>query len=102
MELDHCGDSAYHLRVQEGLNLRGSLDLAVANKGGELNVLYLNDGTGYFQKATDLSGIGAASNSVAIATADFNNDASSDLYVVNANLPDQLYLNNGPNGAGCW
>jgi len=76
--------------------------LAAANKGGELTMLYLNDGPGYFQKATDLSGIGAASNGVAIATADFNNDASSDLYVVNANLPDQLYLNNGPNGAGCW
>lgn len=45
-------------------------------------MLYLNDGPGYFQKATDLSGIGAASNSVAIATADFNNDGSSDLYVL--------------------
>ena len=29
-------------------------------------MLYLNDGPGYFQKATDLSGIGAASNSVNI------------------------------------
>ncbi len=50
------------------MNLSGSLDLTVANKGGELNMLYLYEGTGYLQKATNLSGIGAASNSVAIAT----------------------------------
>lgn len=50
------------------MNLRGSLDLTVANKGGELNMLYLDESTGYLQKATNLSGIGAASNSVAIAT----------------------------------
>lgn len=80
----------------------GSLDLVVANTGKQDNALYLNDGAGHFQPATDASGIDEASNSVAVATADFNNDGSADLYVVNANLPDQLYLNNRPNGAECW
>ncbi|MDX1522691.1 MAG: hypothetical protein R3264_13770 [Anaerolineae bacterium] len=48
------------------------------------------------------SGIGQATNSVALVTDDFNNDGSPDLYVVNANLPDRLYLNNHPNGTECW
>ena len=80
----------------------GNLDLALANTGEQGNTFYANDGQGTFQQATTASGIGVASNSVAMVTADFNNDDSPDLYVVNANLPDQLYLNNHPNGSGCW
>jgi hypothetical protein len=70
----------------------GYLDLAVANTGEQANSFCANDG-GRFQQATPASGIGQATNSVALVTADFNNDGSPDLYVVNANLPDQLYLN---------
>jgi hypothetical protein len=80
----------------------GSPDLVVANTGEQANRLYLNNGNGSFRQATAASGIGEATNSVAIVADDFNNDGSPDLYVVNANLPDQLYLNNHPNGAACW
>jgi hypothetical protein len=84
------------------LNGDGTLDLAVANTGEQTNWLYLNDGRGRFRQTIDPSSVGAKSNSVALASADFNNDGGADLYVVNANMPDALYLNNHPNGAGCW
>ena len=88
--------------VGADFNSDGHLDLAVANTGEQANSFYANDGNGHFRPTTPASGIGQATNSVALVTDDFNNDGSPDLYVVNANLPDQLYLNNHPNGAECW
>lgn len=79
-----------------------TLDLLVGNTGEQPNLLYLNDGKGHFRLATEGSGLKIASNSVALATADFNKDGILDLYVVNANLPDQLFLNSSPQNEGCW
>jgi len=48
------------------------------------------------------STIADAGRGRAAVAADFDDDGAADLFIVNDNLPDQLYLNNLPYGQNCW
>lgn len=99
--LDDAADATVDAKVAD-FNGDGWPDLVVANAGGQPNIVYLNQGDGHFARASAAFGANDDANSVAAAVADFNNDGSSDLYIVNANLPDQLYFNSSPQSEGCW
>jgi len=79
----------------------GLLDLMVTNNGAQMNKLYLGVGIGRFQLANETAGT-LSGNSVALTTADSNSDGTTDLFVVNENLPDQLYFNNLVYRPNCW
>lgn len=63
------------------VNGSGHLDLLVTAMHGE-NVLYLNDGTGNFEKA-EQSGLGSAKGSMTMALADITGNGYPDLYITN-------------------
>lgn len=88
--------------VAADLNRDGLPDLIVANTGGQPNHVYLNQGEGHFEHALAAFSAEDVANSMAVMLADFNNDGGADLYVVNGNLPDQLYLNPSPRSDDCW
>lgn len=75
----------------------GDLDLFVANRKGEDNVLYLNDGAGTFAVAHGLQPSRDGGDSFAATWADVNDDGLPDLYVANQLQTGFLYLN-GPGG----
>jgi hypothetical protein len=75
----------------------GDLDLFVANRKGEDNVLYLNDGAGAFSAAHGLQPSRDGGDSFAATWADVNDDGLPDLYVANQLQAGFLYLN-GPGG----
>jgi Ca2+-binding RTX toxin-like protein len=79
----------------------GDYDLYVPNTEGR-SALYRNDGFGTFIDVTVAAGVPGASqvggSSVSAAWGDYDADGDLDLYVVNYNDANVLYLNNG-NGA---
>ena len=84
-------------------NNDGNLDLYIVN-GAPLpgytmdrrptNVLYQNDGTGYFTDVTAEAGVGDISYGMGCVAADYDNDGDADLYVTNFGQ-NLLYRNNG-------
>ena len=81
----------------------GDLDLYCVNSGyvpgtsdklSPGNVLYQNDGHGYFTDVTGTSGTGDSGYGMAAAAADYDSDGDQDLYVANFGQ-DVLYQNNG-------
>ena len=72
----------------------GWLDLYVCNRD-EPNFLYHNLGDGTFEKITDGSIVTDADNSSGCAWGDYDKDGWPDLIVVNVNVPNCLYHNNG-------
>ena len=82
------------------VNNDGLLDLYVLNNGGP-NILYLNRFNGTtlsFENVSGSTGTAGAGNenSVAGLLFDPDDDGDLDLYVVNTNAPDHLFLNPGP------
>ena len=58
--------------------------------------LYLNDGRGRFQDATDPAGIkGTTGNGLGSVVTDFNGDGLLDVFVANDTTPNHLWLNQG-------
>lgn len=78
------------------------LDLYIADGGGEMDVLYHNEGDGTFTTATHLlSGRGSYAT-YGVTFADFDNDGDPDLYVANdKKVGNRMWRNDGP-GCGGW
>ena len=63
-----------------------------ATNGGK-NLLFHNIGSGKFEDVTDKMGVGSTRWSLAVASADFNDDGWTDIYLANDYGPEELYLN---------
>ena len=73
----------------------GWLDLFVANRFGENNFLYHNNGDGSFTKVLDSVAVNNGGDSWSAAWGDYDNDGFLDLTVGNLNGVNFLYHNNG-------
>jgi enediyne biosynthesis protein E4 len=73
----------------------GWLDLFVANRGGQNDFLYLNNGDGTFTKILDSIAVTDGASSFAAACGDYDNDGFLDLFVGNGGETNLLYHNNG-------
>jgi hypothetical protein len=73
----------------------GTLDLVIANNGGQADTVYSNDGTGNFTPMAILE----PSNGRDVAVGDFNNDGNIDIAIA-AIGPNPLYLGDGAGGFG--
>src|SRR5262245_9785459 len=73
----------------------GGPDLFVANRQGENNFLFRNDGNGTFTKITTGNIVTDGGDSNSCSWVDLDNDGDLDLYVINFSQADFLYLNNG-------
>jgi len=72
----------------------GWLDLFVANRVGQNNFLYHNNGDGTFTKITNSIAANDGGNSGAAAWGDYDNDGFLDLFVGNGGEANFLYHNN--------
>ncbi len=70
----------------------GDLDLFVANEDSS-NILFLNDGNGYFKDATARVCLSSSGGGMGSAFADVDNDGDLDLFVANWANQNNLYLN---------
>ena len=75
------------------------VDLFVANRDGEINFLYRNNGDGTFSKVTEGEIVNDGGTSFGCSWADYDNDGDLDLFVANggwmAAENNFLYQNNG-------
>ena len=71
----------------------GTLDLAIANNGGQPGAVYANDGAGNFSLMQALE----PSNGRDVAVGDFNNDGNLDIAVA-ATGPNPVYFGDGNGG----
>jgi ASPIC/UnbV protein/VCBS repeat protein len=72
----------------------GWLDLFVANRAGQNNFLYHNNGDGTFTKITNSVAVNDGGDSFAAAWGDYDNDGFLDLFVGNGGAANFLYHNN--------
>ncbi len=82
----------------------GDLDLFLTHIDGETNTLYVNEGDGLFEDATNRFGLGhtsIASTGFGVLWFDADNDGDLDLYAANGRVrspypqPNQFFLNDG-------
>ena len=73
----------------------GFLDLFVANRSGQRNFLYHNNGAGAFTRITSGAIVTDIGNSEGCAWGDYDNDGFLDLFVANLGQRNFLYHNNG-------
>ena len=73
----------------------GDPDLFVTNREGQNNSLYRNEGNGAFTKIISGKIVNDGGNSNSSSWVDIDNDNNLDLFVVNFNEANFLYLNNG-------
>jgi hypothetical protein len=72
----------------------GDMELAVLNKNGKNNFLYINHG-GVFEKVYSGEFISDGGNTWSGSWADYDNDGDSDLFVTNNDEENCLYTNDG-------
>lgn len=75
----------------------GDLDLFVANRKGQLNGLFTNDGSASFSLAAGQHPSQDAGDSFHGSFGDADQDGDTDLFVANRNEANFLYLNDGGN-----
>ena len=73
----------------------GDPDLFVTNREGQNNSLYRNEGNGTFTKITSGKIVNDGGNSNSSSWVEIDNDNNLDLFVVNFNEANFLYMNNG-------
>lgn len=74
----------------------GWIDLFVTNDNDGVKFLFLNDGTGAFNRSLVSPIIAPSGNSFGVANADFNRDGALDLAIANHSFESNfLYLNDG-------
>ncbi len=76
----------------------GDIDLHVVNggiQGNQSSILYENNGDGTFSDIASTAGIQNTGPGEGATWGDYDNDGDMDLYVVNYNLSNKLYRNNG-------
>ncbi len=76
----------------------GDLDIAAGNRGmdGEQNVIYLNDGSGQFDRPATRRYFGTGSHAVvAVGVADINNDGELDIVAAENGARSVVYINQG-------
>ena len=78
----------------------GDPDLYLTHDANQPNILYQNDGNGYFTDVSSGSGANIGTNGMGVDFADINQDGWLDIYVTNL-YGNSLLLNNGnPTGEG--
>jgi len=85
--VDNPGES-YAAAWFDGNN-DGNLDLLVTNSTGVGIVLYTNNGDGTFRDVTHQAGIDRGIGGLAVATADYNSDGWTDLFITSPGYPDE-------------
>ena len=86
-DYDNDGDLDIYL-------VNGASQVASPDKNPPTNVLYRNNGDGYFSDVTELAGTGSTSYGTGCTVGDYDNDGDLDLYVANFGL-GVLYQNSG-------
>lgn len=77
----------------------GDLDLYLTHDANQANKLYINNGEGVFDEQAQQWGLNLAAQGMGVDAADLNHDGYMDLFISN-NLPNDLFLNGGPQTAG--
>ena len=92
-------DSTTSLAVGD-LDGDGDLDLVVGNEGpaGQVNRVHLNDGSGVFGAATDLSA--DAYRTVSVVVGDVDGDGDLDVVTGNTNRVNRVHFNDGSGAFG--
>jgi hypothetical protein len=74
----------------------GDEDLFVCNESSQNEIMYKNDGNGYFVKVINIPPVTAGGNSWSSSWGDYDNDGDPDLYVANwNNQRNSLFRNDG-------
>lgn len=74
----------------------GDEDLFVCNESNQNEIMYKNEGSGYFVKVTNIPPVTAGGNSWSSSWGDYDNDGDPDLYVANwGNQRNSLFRNDG-------
>lgn len=77
------------------VNNNGYLDLFAANRNDEPNSLYINNGSGGFEKLKSGAIVEDQEDTRACVWSDFDNDGDQDLLAGNAKQLNSIYINNG-------
>lgn len=72
----------------------GDSDLYLTHDGGVPNILYQNNGKGYFTDVSAQAGVNYSGQGMGTDFGDFNNDGFFDIYITNL-FENVLYVNNG-------
>lgn len=72
----------------------GDSDLYLTHDGGVPNILYQNNGKGYFTDVSVQAGVNYSGQGMGTDFGDFNNDGFFDIYITNL-FENVLYVNNG-------
>ncbi len=70
----------------------GDQDLYLTHDANQANILYQNDGAGYFTDVSASAGVNFAGQGMGVDAADYNNDGYLDLYITNL-YENVLFLN---------